>query len=85
MVETPWQMTFEQYEDYMLNDKKPMDDLFEQPRESASSSMQLRLRTKHTALDRAALLKAEPVPEKAVKEYPELWDTRIRGGDNLLL
>ena len=69
----------------MLNDKKPMDDLFEQPRESASSSMQLRLRTKHFALVKKALMNAEPVPEAVVREYPELWEKRIRGGDNLLL
>ena len=77
-------MTFEEYVDFMLNDK-PMDDLFERPRESASSSMRLRLRTKHAALVKEALSNAEPVPENVVKEYLEIWGKRIRGGDNLLL
>ena len=41
-----------------------MDDLFERPRESASSSMRLRLRTKHAALVKEALMNADPVPKR---------------------
>ena len=65
-------MTFEEYVDYMLTDKKPFDDLFERPRQSASDSMRLRLRTKHAALVKEALMNAEPVPENVVKEYLEI-------------
>jgi len=68
-------MTFEEYLDYMLDDK-PMDDLFERPKKSANESLRRRLRTKHAALVREALLNAEPVPENVVKEYPELWGKR---------
>ena len=46
--------------------------------------MQLRLRTKHFALVKKALMNAEPVPEKVVKEYPELWGKRHKGDDNIL-
>jgi len=67
-MKQPWQMTFEEYVDYMLKDK-PMDDLFERPKNSASSSMRLRLRTKNAAIVREALMNAEPVPEGVVREY----------------
>jgi len=76
----PWQMTFDQYLDYMLTDK-PINDLLERPRESAGDAMRLRLRTKHAALVRKALMNAEPVPEGVLKEYPELWEKRHTGGD----
>ena len=78
-MKQPWQMTFEQYVDYMLNDKNPMDDLLERPSQSASSAARLRLRTKHAALVREALMNAEPVPESVLTEYPELLDSRHRG------
>ena len=58
-------MTFEEYVDSRLDDK-PMNDLFERPRESASSSMRLRLRTKYGMLVKEALMNAEPVPENVV-------------------
>jgi len=77
-MKQPYQMTFEEYVDYMLNDK-PMDNLFERPKKSASSSLRLRLRTKHAALVREALLRAEPIPENVLKEYPELWGKRNGG------
>ena len=47
--------------------------------------MRLRLRAKHAALVKEALVNAEPVPVNVVREYSGLWGKRIRGGDNLLL
>ena len=78
-------MTFEQYVDFMLMIINLWTICLSDRGKSASTSMRLRLRIKHAALVKEALMNAEPVPEKVVREYPELWSKRIRGGDNLLL
>ena len=38
--------------------------------------MRLRLRTKHAALVKEAMMDADPVPENVVKEYLEIWGKR---------